>query len=494
MSKTVSNSFSYYLRHDRENMVIAGLSSFLAIGIFIWLKIIYPYPNFMPPDSISYIEAADKNLAISIWPIGYSKFLRLIGSFSKSDFFLIAFQYFFLQASLLFFLFSIRYFFNPGKWFFRVIVILSVSNPLLAHICNFVSSDAIFIALSVLWMSNLIWTLRKPNLIIIIIQIVLVLFCFTFRYSALYYPVVSALVIAFSTFSFKRKTICILALAFLILGIIGINQYYYKRVVGIAQFSAFAGWQIGANALYGYAFADRIDSNQIPDYMRGLHRIVNRHMDSVRLASKRPDEMIGLYYQWDNNSPLKQYMSLHWSNDTITSGFNKWAAVAPLFSDYGKILIRKRPHSFLSHFIVPNLKRFYSPPTTFLGQYNLGMEKTNTIVKNWFRWNDDHLPTLNQSRIISITKFVPGAVAIFNIAFICMVICLLLTGSLISTSDLKSKIIVLISALWICNFLFSILSAPTELRYQTFAFIYTVPFTIIIFEIILKSNHVKGDT
>jgi hypothetical protein len=104
-----TQSFSQWLWKDKENKRLLWLSSFVLVVSFTWLKILYPYPNFMPPDSYSYLEAANKNEFINIWPIGYSRFLRLVSSFSSSHMVLVVLQYLLLQTGLLYFLFTIRY-------------------------------------------------------------------------------------------------------------------------------------------------------------------------------------------------------------------------------------------------------------------------------------------------------------------------------------------------------------------------------------------------
>src|SRR5687767_10169252 len=66
-------------------------------------KVLYPFPNFMQPDSDNYIEAALKNDVINVWPIGYSKFILLIRTVTRSHFVLTAIQYVGLQFSIVYF-------------------------------------------------------------------------------------------------------------------------------------------------------------------------------------------------------------------------------------------------------------------------------------------------------------------------------------------------------------------------------------------------------
>src|SRR5688572_19471173 len=108
-TQTISpESFKAWIWKDAENRVLLKFSALTVVISFAWLKILYPYPNFMPPDSNSYLEAAFNNQFINLWAIGYSKFVRLVSSFTSSHFILVLIQYLLLQASVLYFLFTIR--------------------------------------------------------------------------------------------------------------------------------------------------------------------------------------------------------------------------------------------------------------------------------------------------------------------------------------------------------------------------------------------------
>src|ERR1700691_3094352 len=136
-------AFIPWLRSNRENRWLLWLVSVGIIIQFIVFKFLYPFPNFMPPDSYSYLRTAYENDMINMWAIGYSKFLHLFSTFETSDVVLVWFQYLFLEAAILYFLFTIRYLLSPGRWLFRVLLVISVFNPLIPHISNFVSSDGL---------------------------------------------------------------------------------------------------------------------------------------------------------------------------------------------------------------------------------------------------------------------------------------------------------------------------------------------------------------
>src|SRR5579872_6995040 len=91
--KLPNSAFKKWIWQDPENKRLLLLSVIVIVIQFIWLKLLYPYPNFMPPDSNSYMQSAFNNQTINMWAIGYSKFLRLISSFTNSHFILTLLQY-----------------------------------------------------------------------------------------------------------------------------------------------------------------------------------------------------------------------------------------------------------------------------------------------------------------------------------------------------------------------------------------------------------------
>lgn len=470
---TISTStFKQWLYHDKENQRM-NLFAFLAMIVsFTWLKIFYPFPNFMPPDSYNYLEAAFNNQFINIWSIGYSKFLQLIGYFNHSHFVLVIVQYLLLQASLLYLLFTLRYLLTPNKWLFRLLFATSILNPLLPHIANFVSSDCLFITLSIIWYTQLLWIIYQPNLGLLFIHAIVLLLAFMVRYNALYFPLISAFIIILSNVSKGKKCLGIVTILVLILSFIGRTQYEYYKKTGTIQYTAFGGWQMAANALYGYAYANSNDFENLPNKFKDLHQLVNKHMDSLRRIPTflRPDyKKIGVYYMWDFKSPLRIYMDQKWKSESDTPFFKQWASVAPLYASYGRYMIAKYPWQFMQYYILPNLKRYFIPPAFFMGSYNLGNKTVDPIAVVWFGWKHNELVTFKADKEISIAKIFTILSSIINIVFILGFVAFLIIPTFKICSQTNKKLIKCTFAIWVSNFIFSILSAPIELRYQLFS-------------------------
>lgn len=480
--------FKTWLFKDNENRRLHFLSLIITVISFTWLKIIYPFPNFMPPDSNSYIEAAQTNQFINIWAIGYSKFLRFVSSFSNSHFVLVLLQYLLLQASVLYLLFTMRYLFSLHKWAFRCLFIISISNPLLVHICNFVASDALFTTLSIVWFTQLLWIIYQPNKNLIIAHAFVLLLAFMVRYNALFYPFVSISIICSSHLPKIQKLTGIGFTLFLLFFFVGATQYEYDKKTHTLQFSAFGSWQMAANALYGYAHATPITPEKVPVQFKGLHELVNHHMDSLRRQSIRPDEEVGVYYLWDFKSPLRLYMDFSWRNDTTTKYLKKWASMGPLYAAYGSYLIKSRPFEFIKYYLWPNAIKYYAPPTKFMGIYNMGNEKVTPIVANWFGWKNNKLHTYSKHKGIKITEAFPIIFSIINIAFLLGFIAYALLGGFNNTSSYIKKILWWTITIWLTNMFFSIFAAPIELRYQLFPMVITFCFMFSLLAYIIDQS------
>jgi len=480
--------FTQWLVQDKENKRLFCFSIAIMIVSFSWLKFLYPFPNFMPPDSYSYLEAAYKNEFINQWPIGYSKFLRLVSVFSRSHLVLVVVQYLLLMSSVLYLLFTIRYLLAPGKWLFRGLLAVSVVNPLLPHIANFISSDCLFAALSLVWFTQLLWIIAQPNLRLLFFHAIILLLAFTVRYSALWYPFLSiTIVIITRLVPGKIKWLSVGAIITPLLVFIGSTQFEYHKRTGKTQFAAFGGWQMAANALYAYAYAQPVDPDNAPYDLYNLHVLVNHHMDSLAKLKYRPDQEIGVYYLWDQKSPLVTYGMNKWKGDIKTPYFIKWASMGPLYGHYGRWLIKEHPGLFLKHFVWPNLVRYYNPPVMFMGMYNLGNRNVDSIAVTWFNWKNNQLPSRLPDKNIYIMNFISTGLAIINPLFIASMLLFLCFSGVKQCSKTSKQLLTCMLLVWLANCFFSVLSAPTELRYQIFPVVITLPFCILFMSWIVGS-------
>ena len=486
--------FAQWLVHDKENKRLFWFSVVVMIASFGWLKFLYPYPNFMPPDSYSYLNAALKNDFINQWPIGYSKFLRLVSVVSRSHLLLVTLQYLLLMTSVLYLLFTIRYLLAPGKWLFRGLLAVSIINPLLPHIANFVSSDCLFAALSLVWFTQLLWIIHRPRLRLLLIHALILLLAFSVRFSALWYPFISIPIIVLTSYIPKRtKWLGVGAIATLLLIFIGSTQYEYFKKTDTIQYSAFGGWQMAANALYAYTHARLIDPKNVSYKFQALHAAVNHHMDSVRKSGHLPYQYIGIYYLWGPTSPLVTFEEQRRQDEKRTY-FISWAAIAPLYGKYGRWLITEHPWLFLKHFVWPNLIRYYKPPPNFMDMYNLMGDKVDSVAVTWFNWKNNQLPSRLADRNIYIMSYIQTLLAIINPLFIASGLLFVFFSGLKQCSKTSKHLLTCMLLVWLSNCLFSVVSAPTELRYQIFPVVITIPFCILFMSWIVRSFQAEPTT
>lgn len=482
-TQTISSlDFKTWLWKNDENIRLLKLSALIVAISFVWLKIIYPYPNFMPPDSNSYIEAASRNQFINLWAIGYSKFLRLVSSFTTSHFALVLLQYVILQTSVLYFMFTMRYLVSPGKWAFRVLFAISIANPLLIHIANFVSTDALFATLSLIWFTQLLWIIYQPTKKVLFWHAVVVLLAFTVRYTAIYYPFLSIITILACPANRRQKYYGLGLVALMVGAYLARTAYEYKIKTNTIQYSAFGGWQIASNALYGYAHAKPIPLEKVSIKLRSLHAIVNQHMESLNRMPPflRPDNDVAVYYLWDFKSPLRIYMDKLYPKTSEEEFFYKWATLAPLYADYGSFLIKKYPAEYIQYYLWPNFLKYYAPPTQFMGVYNIQNETVDSIIVKWFGWKNNKLPSLFNNREIQATAPFPILFATINIVFVLGFVSFTVLRGFKNCRSFHKRILWTVLAVWFVNMAFSVFVAPIELRYQIFPMVFTLGFTWVL--------------
>jgi hypothetical protein len=477
-----------WLKKNRS-LILAVLVGY--VSQFLIFKFLYPYPNFLP-ESTSYIDAAANNQSLNSWPIGYSKFLRIFHMLIRSHLALTVFQYIFLQINLIFFLFTLSYLLKLNKGTNWILFTLNSFNPILLHLTNFVSSDAIFVGLSLFWIASLFWILRVSNLYLFGLHSLALFIAFTFRYYALYYPLISifAVIVFRKGWGFKVKYITIVSLPLLFYIKYTVNEY--KRETGIAQFSSFGGWQLAANALYAYSHTSLESSRDVPSRFKALHQIVNEHMNWLNLYAVRPDSHIGIYYQWDDKAPLKVYMRYYWQNDSVTNSFKRYAIMGNLYSSYGLWIIKRHPISYLEYFVFPNLLDYYTPPTEFMGYYNMGLDSVSPTIVKWFGLNSNKVDNYYKSKTITIAEIYTILIPIINIIFVTSLLSLLsLKTTLIKETPLVKQILQIAFLVWASTLFFSAFTAYIILRYEIFSLVLTLSFAIVCISLIIQNVNVK---
>jgi protoporphyrinogen oxidase len=478
--------FAWRNKGNRQWLVFA-FAAFL--GQFILFKFPYPYANYMP-DSYSYLEAAYTNADVNMWPVAYSKFLRLLSVFTHSDVLVAGFQYFFLQGSTLLFLFTLLYFLQPGRVVRNILFVLVLFNPVPLYISNYISADALFIALSLCWCSSLLWILYQPRPWQIIVQAVLLLACFTVRYNAIYYPLVAALAFLLSRQRWQWKVGGIgLGTALVIFSLLWTSQKM-QEVTGRRQFSAFGGWQLANNALYMYEHIPARERGPVPARFARLESMVRQHMDTLRKVKlTKEDSANNYFYLWSGRGPLIQYMLREWKKDSTTSYFRRWAAEGPLYMDYGLYLIGKYPLQFAKNFLFPNSIKYAVPPSEFLAVYNMGSDSVGQLAKEWFNYPSLKVKEHNKKdKEIIATSWVPVFSAMVNVLLVICLAGMLVFGGMKDKNNPLFRLTILVVSLWLVNMGFSVFASPIVLRYQVYPILLSFILSVLMIEYILQQD------
>jgi hypothetical protein len=459
-----------------RNRVYLWSALLTTVILFMVFKLIYPYPNLVL-DSYYYILAAISHSDVNAWAIGYSWFLRLFGIFSHSPLLLVIFQYLFLEVSLLVFFLTLAKIFTLSKISKWTLFLFLFANPLFLYCANFVMADSLFISLSVLWISLLLWIVFRPNICLLWAHAVLILLVFSVRYNALYYPMVATVAFILSRFSLRQKILGVVLQMTVIGAFIGFTSMRVGAISGKAQFSPFGNWKLANDAIYMYGHIYRGKNDPVPEKFAALHQTVRGYFESGAKVDDLLDygsPFYGSIYMFYNTSPLVRYEILLYGQDTEFVNFKKMANVGPLYGEYGSYLIRKYPLAFTRYFVAPNAIRYLFPPMeafASLPPYFLRLDYLGQAARAWFgvrtltvSWSAINLRTYILYPYQTMVTFI-------HLFFVLSLVAFAVVKGFRLLSRLELYCSVLLVTLWICDLGFNLTAAATVMRYQIFPLI-----------------------
>jgi hypothetical protein len=477
--ETTQLPFVDYLFKDKRNKTILWIAAIAAVIQLIIFKYLYPYPSFIHEDSFSYINSAYANYDINRYPIGYSRILRLFSVFTTSDTALVIFQYMLIQCSALYFLFTIFYFYKPGKLVQMVLLGFMVLNPLFLHLANLISSDGLFLALSLIWFTLLLWILQRPTIQLIIWHAIILVIAFTVRYNAIIYPFIAVVAFGFAPLSLRNK-ISGIAAGIMLCGLfILYTGSKYKTLTGTWQFSPFSGWLKANNAMYPYRNIDNANHKPVPAKFQALDNAVRLYFDTTSYKNYWMEDIPSTFYMWDLRLPFMTFMEQQFQKDTTAGRLKKWAAMGPLYGEYGTYIIKQYPLQYTQYFLWPNAKKYYSPPVEFLGQYNGDKDTVLNIAKVWFGYKSQKVTLRLKDRNVNILNFYPILSGTMNFMFLSCFICFIILNGFKSADPFR-KCILLTATIWVLNAGFTILVSPAALRFQAFPILLVTTFPMLI--------------
>ncbi|MGN7706817.1 hypothetical protein [Chryseobacterium sp. 22543] len=477
---TFPQSFRVRLLKERSSQKYVFIALPLLILEITLFKFLYPYADFFS-DSYSYIYAAMQDLKVNLWPIGYSKFILWFHYLSHSDTSLVVFQYLLIQGATLYFLLTVFYYWKPGVLVQRILFYVLMLNPLILYISNYISSDGIFLALSLVWVTQLIQILYRPNVVLLLFHSVIIFAAFTIRYNAMYYPLITSLVYVITKWKLSYKIIGIVLPPVLMGLFISYTARETEKISGNRQFSVFGGWQIANNAMYMLPHI-RVEKTPPPACLEfHQHAMDFVKKAGVELGSISP--LDGAFYLRDPHAPLKTYL-LQKKGNLIDSmgGIVFWGAVSPIYSHYGKFLISSYPLSFTRYFLLPNTYCYFVPPLEKLEVYNLGSYSVFPIAAYWFEYPRVQIKAVSLHAQRGILFAFPGIFGALNLFFLWMVINWCRDGKIRQRCPGLGKVLLVVISLVLVNGCFSILASPIVLRYQIFPMILLLIFSTLLAE------------
>jgi hypothetical protein len=458
----------------KENRLRRLIPFAMAGTVVQWIifKGLYPYPDFFS-DSYSYLFAASEHLNISIWPIGYSKFLEWFHAISHSGTALVSFQYFFLELSALYFFLSIHYFYNLSRSSLLILYFALFFNPLFLFLSNYVNSDPLFAALSLLWMTELIWILNRPRFYQVFTQAVLLFLAFTVRNNAYYYPVISAL--AFLLSNGRGKGRMAFKIAGILLGPLLILQFVLytraesQKLTGTNQFSLFTGWQLANNALYMFEHIQTENAQWPTPACQELDSLSKSYFSHITDESNYRDYLAdypGNFFIKESLAPLKRYASIHYKFTDRLNATISWGKVSAEFEPFGSYLIKTHPVAFARYFLLLNARHYFLPPLEKLSVYNLESDKIDPLAAKWFDYPRNTVTAASYDAQGYVLYIFPILFLIGHLYLAWCIVSMVLLKKLDSLDPLLKRAFFLMLSFLFLNFCFCVFATIIVFRYE----------------------------
>ncbi|HVI48561.1 MAG TPA: hypothetical protein VM802_27075 [Chitinophaga sp.] len=466
-SSLPSSSFSGFIlreKRSRKLLLVAVAGAFIQWLLF---KAAYPFADYFS-DSYNYIESALGNMSVNVWPVGYARFLEMVHAFSRSDRAVTGIQYAAVIVAGLYFFFTVLFFYRPPRLVVRILYIFLFFNPVLLYLSNYISSDPIFLALSLLWFTQLIWMLERPALFRIVTHALVLVVLFTVRYNAMYYPLITAVALACSRYRIWAKAVGIVLPVVLIYMFIDFTSKKNQEYTGARQFSVFSGWQLANNALYMYPHI-KVDSTAVPAGCDSLAKLVRQYFAIIPEEYKKQSPADGAFYIKEPGAPLKVYLQRYVNATRVTSNIKAWGGVAPVYGKYGRWLIKDHPVAFLRYFAMENAWVYILPPLEKLEYYNLNSNEVWETAMKWFNYSDKKVYALPGNDFQGYLLFLyPAVFLAINILFAGSLVFFLIKKGWKKGSPRFNRFMLLGISFWLVNMGFSILASPVVFRYQLF--------------------------
>ncbi len=340
----------------REQWADWGLIGGLLIAILIFLKLYYPYPGY-ETDSGNYILSAITGKINGYRPYGYSGFLKFFTGISSDVKFVTTWQWFMTAFSVSFFLFTVKYIFrNLPRGAFYLLCLMAILNPSVIYMDSYLMSDSLFVSLTLLFLTTLAWIIYNGSYVALFANLLLLWWCMDARYIGLFYPLFSAVAIAWALWRRFRWVAVVGGLIPLVMLLFYRSSAtdQMKEEFGVETFSSFGGWQAANNGVAVLPYV-KVDTNLIKDPMtKSIHQIVRQFPDSFF----NEDAIIATSFMWTRTYPGKACLA-QYIQQTRTPYLQAWAYMGTEMQKYGDFLQSNYRSEYIKRYILPNFKLIF---------------------------------------------------------------------------------------------------------------------------------------
>lgn len=486
ITTTKEPNFFQYIFRNKQNQRLLLIAFAANIVLFFIFKMVCPNAFFLS-DSNAYVLAAIQSNEVMYRPFGFSKFLQMVHSFSNGLDFFIWVQFLLLFVAGQFAFYSVDYLFRFKNQIFKKLSWFFITfNPVIFLLANFVLSDAVFTALTVVYITLLLWVVSRPNWWVIALQAIVLYWAFQIRYTALYYPALTVLALLLSTKSnIVTKAIGMLATFLVIFASYKHIKAQVNEVTGVDIFSGFSGWQMANNVVGIYPYINTsADEFETPEekLLDSLSHIYVDSMDATNLQMIKEGKLTSGFL-WDKKSPLKVYLFNHIYKYRVNY-FISWYEVSEVYGDFGKTVIKNHPGAFFKYYLWPNTKNYFWPDSEDFGKYVTTNGEIPKDTREWFdvktKQDLDSIPNF-QKAVSAYATVLNFLLAFLNL--ILPIIYYINRKKIITEDSTNEKKSVIFWWLMVgCNMAFSIFAALIVLRYQCLLLIIGFGFPIIMLD------------
>ncbi len=341
-------SFPAYMRAGEQRL---SLIVFLCLSLVIWalMKVWYPMP-FLFPDSGSYVHSAVDGMLNVYRPMGYSNYIAFIHDLSPRIGTLFNVTFLLSTLAILWLLYSVKYLWGlRSDWMFYLLGVASIAAPRIIFASNFIMSDSLFHSLTLMFITSLLWIMRRRSVVMIVLNVLLLAALYKVRYVGMFYVVFSVLAIVFSArrpgwFGWVWAIIPILVL----MRLDHTTADNYEKVTGSRK-QGFAGWQLLNNASMLVPKGKNISAKELSQDERVMRSFFAQYPDSL-FSTKMA---LTTDLMWNKSLPYRQ-LYFYSLNTSPRQPALAWVYMGNLYGDYATKLIKKYPWDYFTGFVLPS--------------------------------------------------------------------------------------------------------------------------------------------